>query len=110
MSTGVNTSGKIKPSVRRNPWIRRAPGPAVRLSSLQDSDRLDCVVRDGGWAWGGRGGRRFGYGSDTLAPLRPDCVTAGRAGFARLRFYSNGQLVVLCVLTLLDALSYELRK
>ena len=104
MSTGVNTSGKIKPSVRRNPWIRRAPGPAVRLSSLQDSDRLDCVVRDGGWAWGGRGGRRFGYGSDTLAP-RFD-----RTAFAVTVLLSNGQLVVLCVLTLLDALSYELRK
>ena len=50
--------------------------PAVRLSSLRDSDRLDCVVRDGGWAWGGRAGTwraavrlRLRHANDTLAPL-----------------------------------------
>ena len=107
MSTGVNTSGKIKPSVRRNPWIRRAPSRRPTLVS----PRLRPTGDSTAWCVTAVGlGAVVAGGGSVTAPTRSPHFDRTAFGFAVTVLLSNGQLVVLCVLTLLDALSYELRK
>ena len=93
----------------RVPCVDRAPsrrGPSdSRLSETPTDSTAWCVTAVGlGAVVLGRGGRRFGYGSDTLAPPahpRPDCVTAGRRefgyGFTRtVRFEIGRSVCAVC--------------
>lgn len=81
--------------------MRPVPPSDSRLSKTPTDSTAWCVTAVG------LGAVVAGGGSVT-APTRSPHFD--RTAFAVTVLLSNGQLVVLCVLTLLDALSYELRK